>query len=143
MRTEIVEAMKASIDWANEHKTPFGAAVLDGTKLIAVEANTGKADGPLHHAEMNVLLNLDSRIKELEKPILVTTCEPCPMCMGAAIWAGVHEIFFGASIEQASAYVGQIMIAAEKIADASFHQPIIVGGLLQHEVLTLFDRFKR
>ncbi|MEM9326499.1 MAG: nucleoside deaminase [Bacteroidota bacterium] len=143
MNEPIRAAMDAAIAIAKEHQTPFGAVILDGERVVEVAANTGKQDGPLYHAEIHAMLNLGPQLRHLEQPVLVTTCEPCPMCMGAAIWARMSEIYFGISIGQASQFLGQILVSAQDIADASFHRPRLTGGILEEEVLELFRRFRR
>ncbi len=136
--------MQGAIGIAKEGQSPFGALILDeNLNVVAQSANTGRKTGPLHHAEMNVLLEASDIHGKLENHILVTTCEPCPMCAGAAIWARISAVYFGFSIDQISAYVSQIHVDMKEITRKSFHKPAIyhvpgytdqIGALFQNRL---------
>ncbi len=70
---------------------------------------------------------------------LYTTCEPCPMCAAACVWAGVSQIVFGASTKQLiNLGTKQIDIACKTVIDKSFQNIEVVGGILADECLELF-----
>ncbi len=130
--------MSQCIEIARKNQTPFGAALVDdeGT-ILQLAANTSKINGPLAHAEMNVLQALH---KYTRHPIhLVTTCEPCPMCAGAAVWSGVRSIHFGVSIRQAKEYLKQIDVKTDQIIEASWENIPLYSGLMEKECLLLFE----
>lgn len=90
------------------HCRPVGAAVTDGrgdvlthsrTRVFEEEGECGELFGTrLAHAELNALLMLDEN-EHLERGeyTLYTTCEPCPMCIGALAMSGVKQLKFAAS----------------------------------------------
>ncbi len=84
---------------------PFGAAIVDPDGNIYVASNTvlGSND-PTAHAEVNAIRKAcrEKGTFDLSGCILYTTCYPCPMCMGAAIWSNLKEIWYGASPEDAA-----------------------------------------
>ena len=134
-------AMRAALAIAEKNQTPFGAVLVDAKgKVLYQAANTGRADGPTAHAELNLLREASSIHGKLTQYYLITTCEPCPMCMGAAIWCQVAGIYYGVSIPQAATFLKQIFIPSQTIAEASFYQPVIYGGMLEEEGLGLFER---
>lgn len=119
--------MLQAIDMAKSAQTPFGAVLVHGTDIYKA-ANTGSVDGKIHHAEINVLLDA-LPLEKKYKLILYTTCEPCPMCMGAAIWSEVDEIYYGANIEFATRHLKQILLKANEIQRRSFRRLKLVGGV--------------
>ncbi len=136
-----INLMQRAIDEAEKHKTPFGAVLFNGERIIAA-ANTSRKEGKIHHAEMNLFLKMDNAFKLENKPLeLFTTCEPCPMCMGAAIWSGVDFIYYGVSISKAAEYLSQIHISSEDIAKKSFRDVKVVGVKMLEECISLFEKF--
>lgn len=129
--------MQQCIDIARANHTPFGAALVNETgSVLKLAPNTTKIDGPTAHAEVNVLKQANEFPEE--KLYLITTCEPCPMCAGAALWAKVKGIYFGASIADASQFMKQIDISCQQVVDASWVNIPVVGGVLKEECLELF-----
>ena len=131
--------MKIAIDLAKESKTPFGAVLIDPDGQHVSGYNTTILDGAVAHAEINVI----KKMKQLdydraEELTLVTTVEPCPMCMSAIIWAGIGEVIYGCDIPTASKYGKQIDIREKTVAAESWYAPVISGGILASECEKLF-----
>lgn len=92
---------------------PFGAAVFvsDSGRVIAAGVNSvTRLLNSVLHAEIMALMMAESRLETyaLGAPgapacELVTSCDPCAMCLGAALWGGVGRIVTGASKEDATA----------------------------------------
>ena len=122
--------MRIAIDMAKEGSTPFGAVLVDEEGQYVAECNTTKLNGPTAHAEMNVIQKMNQLdFDRTEDLTLYTTVEPCPMCMGAIIWAGIGTVKYGLSIEEVSAYCHQIMIKAEDLVAKSWRDIKVIGGL--------------
>jgi tRNA(Arg) A34 adenosine deaminase TadA len=91
---------------------PFGAAVFDRETgaLVAIGVNAVVPNGCSHaHAEMMALARAqralgtyDLGASDLDHE-LVTSCEPCAMCLGAVPWSGVRRLVCGATDEDARA----------------------------------------
>jgi guanine deaminase len=85
---------------------PFGALVARGGEVLAEGTNrvTATSD-PTAHAEVVALRGACAALGThvLDGCVLVTSCEPCPMCLAAAWWARVDRIVFAATREQAAA----------------------------------------
>ncbi len=136
--------MRAAIEVARSNQTPFGAALAMGDELFAVEANqTKELNDPTAHAEMMAIRRLGSLIKktDLSGFTLYTTCEPCPMCMSAAIWANIDTLFYGCSIPQISDKMFQIPIPSEEIVMRTGSDIQIEGGILAGDCLKLLQDF--
>lgn len=91
------------------HPSPFGAAVYDETgQLIAQAYDTVLAQcDPTNHGEVNAIRLATEKLGKLSLRgcVIYSTCEPCPMCMSACIWAEIDTVVYGAStLEDADQY---------------------------------------
>lgn len=76
---------------------PFGAVVVRDAKIIAEGVNRVTAtNDPTAHAEVLAIRQACAKLGvfHLEDCELYTSCEPCPMCLGAIYWAHVSRIYF-------------------------------------------------
>ncbi len=84
---------------------PFGAVVVRGGKIIAEASNRVVLDSdPTAHAEVCAIRAAASALGNhvLEGCEVYSSCEPCPMCLGALFWSRVDRIYFGASRKDAA-----------------------------------------
>lgn len=85
---------------------PFGAIITDKEgNIIAVGHNTVLShNDPTAHAEINAIRNACAKLNtyDLTDYILYTSCEPCPMCLSAIIWANIKEIYYACTREDAA-----------------------------------------
>jgi tRNA(adenine34) deaminase len=95
---------------------------------------------PSAHAEVRAIRLAAKRLKQLSLAgyTLYTTCEPCPMCMSAALWAGLDRVVYGATIEDANRHCNQIQIHATEVAARSDMQCVVEGPILRDECYALF-----
>jgi tRNA(Arg) A34 adenosine deaminase TadA len=87
-----------------EGQYPLGAVVVMGDEILAISHTTVlEVNDPSAHAEMNAIREAAKKhgSRYLEGAWLYTTQEPCPMCTGAAIWAKMAGIVFGANKDDA------------------------------------------
>jgi tRNA(Arg) A34 adenosine deaminase TadA len=77
---------------------PFGAVIVKDGKIIAEASNdvTGTND-PTAHAEILAIREACKKLNdfELKGCEMYTSCEPCPMCLGAIYWARLDRVYFG------------------------------------------------
>jgi tRNA(Arg) A34 adenosine deaminase TadA len=76
---------------------PFGAVIVKDGKVISKSHNTVLKDNdPTCHAEINAIRIASKELEsyDLSGCELFTTCEPCPMCLGAALWARIDRIYY-------------------------------------------------
>jgi len=85
---------------------PFGAVVVsaDGRVFEGVNRVTADLD-PSAHAEVVAIRQACQGLGtfDLAGATLYSSCEPCPMCLGAALWARVERVYFAADREDAAA----------------------------------------
>ena len=78
---------------------PFGALVIKNGELIATGTNPVTATlDPTAHAEVVAIRVACQRLQTftLDGCLLVASCEPCPLCLSAALWARVDRVIFAA-----------------------------------------------
>jgi guanine deaminase len=84
---------------------PFGAVIVKGGSIVAEGANQVTAtNDPTAHAEVIAIREACRKlgIFELKDCELYTSCEPCPMCLGAIYWARLSRLFFASVAADAS-----------------------------------------
>ena len=84
---------------------PFGALVVKDGKIIAEGWNgvTSEND-PTAHAEIVAIRKACRKLNsfQLEDCIIYTSCEPCPMCLGAIYWARPKAVYYACTKEDAA-----------------------------------------
>lgn len=92
------EAIKLSLDNIDHDGGPFGAVIVKDGKIIARGANrvTVSVD-PTAHAEVNAIREAARVLGtfDLSGCEIYTSCEPCPMCLGAIYWAHLDKVYYG------------------------------------------------
>ena len=76
---------------------PFGAVIVKDGQIIAEGANrVTSTNDPTAHAEILAIRQACEKLGafELKDCELYTSCEPCPMCLGAIYWARLERIYF-------------------------------------------------
>ena len=94
-----------AIDLASENVKsgnggPFGAVVVKDGKIVATGVNTvTTSNDPTAHAEVNAIRNACEKLDsfQLDGCEIYSSCEPCPMCLGAIYWARADKLFFAAT----------------------------------------------
>jgi tRNA(Arg) A34 adenosine deaminase TadA len=122
---------------------PFGASIVhtkSGIVLLQALNAVAQEFDPSAHAEIRAIRKATKRLKRLSLAgyTLYTTCEPCPMCMSAALWAGLDRIVYGATIEDANRHCNQIRIPATEVAARSDMTCVVDGPILRDECYALF-----
>jgi tRNA(adenine34) deaminase len=143
-------AMRLAIEQAHKNPYyPYGAVMVKAAtgELVAAGVNDARAN-PVLHGEivcMNDYVQKHGN-RDWEDMILYTTCEPCPMCTAALLWAHIGGIVFASSAFGAPATAGiePIKLSAKDVIDATpFHKPMLLGGVLETETDRMFvDRKK-
>ena len=90
---------------AKKEGGPFGAVVVDKEGNIIANGNNKvlKTNDPTAHAEIVAIRNACEKLQtyDLSEYILYTSCEPCPMCLSAIIWANIKKVYYGCTKKDA------------------------------------------
>lgn len=98
------ELMRMAIALAQDNVAwgggPFGAVVARGGEVVATGVNRVTADcDPTAHAEVRAIRAAAARLGtfDLRGCELFSSCEPCPMCLGAVYWARLDRLFYAST----------------------------------------------
>lgn len=141
---------------ANVERTtggPFGAAVFEreSGRLIAVGVNgVERLNNSTVHAEMVAFQLAEKRVASYTlrgagHPAheLYTSCAPCAMCLGAALWSGVTRLTYAALREDAERIgFDEGPVFPESYAYLQARGVEIVSGLLRNEARAVLDRYR-
>lgn len=106
------EFMQMAIDMAMEGLEkdlggPFGCIIVkDGLVIGRGNNRVTSTNDPTAHAEIVAIRDAAQTLQsfQLDGCIIYTTCEPCPMCLGAIYWARPTKVYFGCTRHDAAAY---------------------------------------
>ncbi len=124
---------------------PFAAVVVKDGLVVAEGVNQVTAtNDPTAHAEVVAIRAACKTLAtfQLTGCDLYTTCEPCPMCLGAIYWARPARVFYaGLAHDAATAGFDDAFIYDEiKLSHASRRIPM--SGLLREEGIAIFDAWR-
>jgi tRNA(Arg) A34 adenosine deaminase TadA len=132
---------------------PFGAAVFEmaGGALVAVGVNSViRLNNSTLHAEMVAFMMAQRRVGSFTLQAagmpaheLVTSCEPCAMCLGATLWSGVRRVVYGALREDASRLnfdEGPVFPESYRYLEQRGIE--IVRGVRRDEARAVLDRYR-
>jgi len=105
-KSHMKKAIELAFSNVKENKGgPFGAVVVKDGKIIGKGANlVTDTNDPTAHAEIVAIRKAAHNIGsfELKGCEIYTSCEPCPMCLGAIYWARIDKLFYAATKDDAA-----------------------------------------
>jgi tRNA(Arg) A34 adenosine deaminase TadA len=133
---------------------PFGAAVFESGSGLLVAAGVNsvtRLQNSMLHAEILAIMLAESRVgsytllgPELPHHELVTTCDPCAMCLGAVLWSGVRRLVTGADRADASALdFDEGPVFPESYAYLEARGVAVVRGVLRREAAAVMELYRR
>lgn len=133
-------ALELARDAAQAGDVPVGCVIVRGGEIIAEGKNEREiTNNALHHAETAAIYNacraLDSR--RLSGCELYVTLEPCLMCAGAIMNAGIETVIYGASEHSTGALGGVINVFEESFG----FKPRLYGGFMEKECAEVLTKF--
>ncbi len=140
-------AIQAAWQGLEKGEMPFGACIVRLGQVIAVAHNSAKANlDTTSHAEVQAIREASRQVKTLELTgaAIYATCEPCPMCFTACVWAKLGRIVYACRIEDAAqSGIWQIPISSGQMKQLGRSNVKLVGGVLREDSLKLFEAWSR
>jgi tRNA(Arg) A34 adenosine deaminase TadA len=123
---------------------PFGAVIVKDGEIVGEGFNcVTSTNDPTAHAEVVAIRNACQNLNsfQLDGCILYTSCEPCPMCLGAIYWARPLRVFYAATREDAAQIGFDDQFIYEEIEKNFEHRQMKLVNLMRDEGLTVFENW--
>ena len=125
---------------------PFAAVVVKDGEILATGTNvvTTTCD-PTAHAEVVAIREACRKLAQfqLEGCEIYTTCEPCPMCLGAIYWARPARVYFGNTAADAAAIGFDDSFIYQQLGVSLSERAIPMVQLMREEALSAFQEWER
>lgn len=138
-------AIQLSLESVKHGGGPFGAVIVKEGKIIAEAANRVTLDNdPTAHAEVNAIRQAARSLGkfDLSGCDIYTSCEPCPMCLGAIYWAHLDHIYYGCNRRDAADAGFDDEFIYEELSLAPAERQKMMEVLLPDESLAAFRMWK-
>ena len=135
------EAIRLSEDNVRNGGGPFGAIIARDGEIVGTGTNRVTPDcDPTAHAEVNAIRAAASRLGtfDLSGCEIYSSCEPCPMCLGAIYWAHLDRMYYGNNKHDAAAIGFDDSFIYEEIALTPDKRRLVSQELLRDEALQAF-----
>lgn len=138
-------AIRLSIDSVNNGGGPFGAVIARNGEIVAEGSNSVTIDSdPTAHAEVNTIRKACRKLGtfDLSGCEIFTSCEPCPMCLGAIYWAHLDKIYYANNREDAASIGFDDDFIYREIALSPYRRQKPSEILLRDEALKAFQMWR-
>jgi guanine deaminase len=125
---------------------PFGAVIVKDGHIIAEGTNrVTSTNDPTAHAEVVAIREACRALGDFQLTAcdLYTTCEPCPMCLGAIYWARPARIFYAGTAADAAAAGFDDAFIYEELKHSLAARRVPMTQLLRDESLAIFSAWKQ
>ncbi|MDX9883826.1 MAG: nucleoside deaminase [Prolixibacteraceae bacterium] len=125
---------------------PFGAVIVKNGEIIAEGFNRViSTNDPTAHAEMIAIREACKKLNtfQLNDCEMYTSCEPCPMCMGAIYWARFKKVFFACNREDAARIGFDDRLIYDEIAASLNERQIEFIDMLREEATLVFEEWEK
>ena len=123
---------------------PFGAIVVYDGEIIGEGCNrVTSTNDPTAHAEVVAIREACKKLNsfQLEDCVIYTSCEPCPMCLGAIYWARPKRMLFACTREDAAEIGFDDQLIYEELERPIEERRIESINFLRDEGLTVFENW--
>lgn len=139
------EAIRLSVENVESGKGgPFGAVVVKDGQIIARGWNQVTAtNDPTAHAEVVAIRQACKELNsfQLEGCEIYTSCEPCPMCLGAIYWARPDKIYYANTKEDAKEIDFDDQFIYEEIEKPIEKRKLFTKQMLRDEAILAFKKW--
>jgi guanine deaminase len=141
------EAIRLSLEKMQAgHGGPFGAVVVKDGQIIARGFNqVTTTHDPTCHAEVDAIRKACAALGtfQLDDCDLYTSCEPCPMCLGAIYWARPRRVFYGSTKQDAAAIGFDDQFIYEELDRPMAERKLPMTQFLRDEALVSFRAWEQ
>ena len=139
------KAIELSIENIHNGGGPFGAVIVKDGEIIATGVNrvTASCD-PTAHAEVSAIRAAASKLGSfnLSGCEIYTSCEPCPMCLGAIYWAHLDKIYYGNNKTDAKDIGFDDSFIYDELELKPENRKLSSEILLQNEAIKAFEEWR-
>ena len=138
------EAIRLATESVEKGGGPFGAVIVKDGEIIEKSSNSVTLDNdPTAHAEVNAIRKACKKLGtfDLSGCVIYTSCEPCPMCLGAIYWAHIGRIYYGNSRKDAADIDFADDFIYEELAQPLHRRRLPLVHLLGDEAITTFKKW--
>jgi guanine deaminase len=143
----LLEAIKlSSISLERAEGGPFGCVVVKDGEIVGRGYNKVIANhDPTAHAEVQAIRDACNNLKthQLDGCILYTSCEPCPMCLGAIYWARPDAVYYANTRHDAAGIGFDDAFIYEQISRSDSERTIPTQHVSMDEAKAIFDAWVR
>ena len=141
------EAIRLSVDKMKAgYGGPFGAVVVrQGVIVSRGYNNVLSSNDPTAHAEVDAIRKASQALGtfDLSGCELYTSCEPCPMCLGAIYWARFRKVYYGNTRQDAARIGFDDALIYEEIGKPLEDRKIPMQQLLPEEAKAGFEAWEQ
>ena len=139
------KAIELSVKNVAEGGGPFGAVIARNGEIVATGVNrvTDEHD-PTAHAEVSAIRAACRKLNtfDLSGCEIYTSCEPCPMCLGAIYWAHLDRMYYGNNQHDAAEIGFDDAFIYEEIALKPEERRLATTRLLPEEAIKAFEAWR-
>ncbi len=143
----LLEAIKLSAkSLENAEGGPFGCVIVKDGEIVGRGYNKVIANhDPTAHAEVQAIRDACNNLKthQLDGCVLYTSCEPCPMCLGAIYWARPDAVYYANTRHDAAGIGFDDAFIYEQINRSNSERAIPTRHVSMDEAIAIFDAWVR
>lgn len=139
------EAIRLASENIDNQGGPFGAIIVRQGKIVGRGCNRVTANNdPTAHAEVMAIRDAAQQLGtfDLSDCEIYTSCEPCPMCLGAIYWARLRRIYYGNTQADADAIGFGDQFIYRQLAQPIGQRTISEQQCMHAEALRTFDKWR-
>jgi len=143
--TYMLEAIKmAEENFIAGKGGPFGAVVVRNGEIVAAAGNcVTSTNDPTAHAEVVAIRNACKTLEtfDLSGCEIFASCEPCPMCLGAIMWARIDKLYYAADRKDALRAGFDDELFYTELALSNEQRLLKPTQILQRDAVKVFDKW--
>lgn len=138
-------AIALSVESVRKGGGPFGAVIARNGEIVAEAANRVTLDcDPTAHAEVSAIRKAAAKLGtfDLAGCEIYTSCEPCPMCLGAIYWGHLDKVYYANDRKDAAAIGFDDDFIYKEFALDTTHRCKPSEALLREEAIAAFEAWR-